>query len=160
MSKLDFINAFIESVSDTFDKMIGIQAKSKPPLKKVGNIAYGEYSAIISMCNDSSIGSLAISFPTPVIKIVAKNLLREEVDTEEELVDAVGELVNIIYGSSKKILEDSSGIDYEMTTPEMLHGSDHEILHAGDTDVIVIPFTTEIGDFHLEISFGTNLFKN
>ena len=159
-AKLEIVNSFIQAMSDIFEKMVGMKVTPESPSIKVGNIAYGDFSAIIAM-NDAKVsGSVAFSFPQPVIAAVAKSMFQDDkAVSDQELSDLVGELVNMATGFTKNVLQD---LDYHfsMSTPELIYGPRHEIHHKVQSQVIMIPFSTDVGRFNIEVCFIGGLFKS
>ena len=80
-------------------------------------------------------------------------MLQEEIQTiNDENKDAVAELLNIIFGKAKKILN-ASGLNIQQAIPSIIRGPGHSIQHQAQNQTIVIPFTCpEIGNFRAEVS--------
>ena len=97
---------------------------------------------------------LAISFSEVVILHIAQNMLGEKfTKIDDEIADLVGELTNMVTGGAKSLLE-IKGYDFSMATPTVIRGKGQKISHAGDAgNVIVIPFSTDVGEFYVEICF-------
>jgi chemotaxis protein CheX len=77
---------------------------------------------------------------------------KEKID--EEVVDAVGELTNMICGGAKAQLA-KMNLKFNLATPTMVVGKGVEITHYSDAPTIVIPFKTESGDFVIEANLAT-----
>ena len=75
----------------------------------------------------------------------------------DEIVDMVGEIVNMISGDARKELEK---LDFKFVAgiPSMEHGKDHILDHTVNERVIVIPFATKSGEFFIETSFDSEKF--
>lgn len=69
----------------------------------------------------------------------------------KELQDGVAELLNIIFGQAKVILN-NQGYEIQKAIPTVIVG--HKIVTAALTSapVMVMPFKVEFGEFHVEIS--------
>ena len=111
-------------------------------------------TGIIDLVGKKANGSLAISFSKPVALEIAKNMLRVETDVIDEMIeDLVGEMANMVAGGAKAIY-DEQGIDFELTLPKVLTGENHQIKHSFIGTTILLPFTTNAGEFYVEACFG------
>ena len=59
-------------------------------------------------------------------------------------------IANIIFGQARKTLE-GMGHNFDSAIPSIVTGIDHCIDHNSLLPVIVIPFTTDLGQFKVEI---------
>ena len=108
-------------------------------------------SGIIGLAGDTT-GCIVISFPTNVALRVVSKFINEEIkQMNDDVKDAVGEMVNIIAGGSKQGLA-KQGYHFKLSIPTVVTGNDHEISRPTDIPCIVIPFDTEVGRFVVEIS--------
>ena len=80
-------------------------------------------------------------------------MLGEKLDSIDDTVtDMVGELTNMVTGGAKKILSEK-GYRFDMALPTVISGKDHVVTHISKGPIIVVPFSTEAGDFFVELSF-------
>jgi len=108
----------------------------------------------LTSCGKKANGSLAISFSKPVAIELAHNMLRIETDVVDEMVeDLIGEIANMVAGGAKAIY-DEQGIDFELTLPKVLTGENHQIKHSFIGTTILLPFTTNAGEFYVESCFS------
>lgn len=133
-------------------------AKLKPEADgaklKNNNLPSGDITGFIPMSSPQAVGSLALSFSEKVILHIAKNMLGETYTRiDDEIADLVGELTNMVTGGAKALL-DEKGFDFDMSTPTVIRGKGQQISHIGNIgSVIIIPFSTEVGDFYVEVCF-------
>ena len=73
-------------------------------------------------------------------------------ERDETVTDMVGEITNMVTGGAKNILSDS-GHEFNMATPTVVHGKNHEICHNSKEKIIQIPFESKFGPFYVEVSF-------
>ena len=100
-------------------------------------------------------GSAERSFATPRSwTFVSETLADVEDFTEEEVTDMVGEITNMVTGGAKNLLGEK-GYDFEMATPIVVSGTGHTITHKCDGAKLMMPFTSEDGNAHIEVSFDT-----
>lgn len=80
-------------------------------------------------------------------------MLQEEfLEVNDEVADCVGELTNMVAGGAKKIMSEQ-GFDFDMATPVVICGPDHQIVHNIKGTVVTIPFAVESSEFYAEICF-------
>jgi chemotaxis protein CheX len=124
----------------------------KPSLK-TSTKAPGVVSGLIALEGPEGRGSLALSFPKPVILHLYKEMMREQKSSVDKMVvDLVGELTNIVMGGAKQKFE-AAGMDFGLTLPEMMEGEDHEIIHTVDGQVITLPLHIDSGTIYTEFCF-------
>lgn len=154
-AKIDvrFINPVLDSTIEVLESMTqySIQA-SKPYVKPTEEIS-GDISDVVGVVSSGFKGTISLSFSEAgFIKVISK-MLQEEIQTiNDENKDAVAELLNIIFGKAKKILN-ASGLNIQQAIPSIIRGPGHSIQHQAQNQTIVIPFTCpEIGNFRAEVS--------
>lgn len=150
---VNFINPFLTSVTNVLTTMAQTDAKPGKVTLKKDSKAFGDVTGIIGMAGEQVKGSFAISFTKEVILAITQRMLGEEVSTIDSTVkDLVGEVTNIATGGAKKLLADK-GFDFDMATPVVVSGENHQIDHMSKGATIIIPFTSDAGDFFIEVSF-------
>lgn len=71
-------------------------------------------------------------------------------ELNEEIKDAVGEITNMISGQARKELEEL-GRSLKAAIPTVVMGKNHSITHITSHPIIAIPFSTDNGDFTIEV---------
>ncbi len=154
--KAEFINPFLNATKNVLETMCQTQVKAKKPSLKDNALTYGEVTGIIGMVSNDIAGCMILSFSEKCILHVVANMLMEAPKTkvDDEIVDAVGELTNMICGGAKAQL---AKLDYkfDLATPTMVVGKNVEISYYSDVPTLVIPFSTEHGDFVIEANLGS-----
>lgn len=147
--RAEHINPFIVSNMETFTKMVGLEAKpGKPMLRKDSKIDY-DISGIIGL-SGKIIGSVAMSFPEPTaIAVCNKFMSASYTDLHDDVLDAVGELVNIVAGNAKKGLSEFA---IEISLPSVVMGRNHRIIEPKGSLSFVVPFSTLLGTFLMVVS--------
>jgi chemotaxis protein CheX len=150
---VNFINPFIEGAVETLKVQCSFTARSgKPFLKGKGPQLKTDIAAVIGLTSQSFKGSVAICFPEEVFLMVMERMLGEKYSTiTKELEDGASELLNIIFGQAKKVLN-QKGYAIEKAIPTIIKGSDIAIKHLTPSPTIVLPFETEVGIFQIEIA--------
>jgi chemotaxis protein CheX len=151
--KAEFINPFLTSTKNVLEMMAQTPVTAQKPRLKDNAVTYGEVTGIIGLVSEKITGSMIASFSKPcILKMVANMLMespKEEID--EEIIDAVGELTNMICGGAKAQLAKMS-LKFELATPTMVVGKGVDITHYSDSPTIVIPFQTASGEFVIEVN--------
>jgi len=149
-----FIEPLVKATTNVVETMAMLSAQAGQAYRKEREEASGDVSAIVGVAGGAITGSLAVSFSEDCIKGVLSRMLGEDVqELGPELLDAVGELTNMISGAARAEISNHSGIELEAGIPAVVSGPAHHISHGSDSEVTVIPFTTEVGEFRLEACF-------
>ena len=153
--KAEYINPFLNSTKNVLETMCQTPVKAQKPELKKGNKSYGEVTGIIGMASENVKGCMVVSFTEKCILNVVANMLMESPKDaiDDEIVDAVGELTNMICGGAKAQL---AKLDhkFDLATPTMVQGKGVEISYLSDAPTLVIPFSTEYGEFVIEANLG------
>jgi len=154
-----FINPFLDGTAEVLTKMASLKPVAGKPFVKINDSAYGDVSGIIGMTGDA-IGSLALTFSEKCILGVVSNMLGESYnEINQDVMDAVGELTNMISGASRKLME-KDNLRVFAAIPSVIFGKDHSVRHVVRGASIVIPFHTECGDFVIDVCLESQLNKN
>jgi len=152
---VEFINPFLHATKNVLETMAQTPVKAGKPQLKEGETTYGEVTGVIGMTSDRIVGSMIVSFSEKCILKIVANMLMEspKPQIDDEVVDAVGELTNMICGGAKAQL---AKLDhkFDLATPTMVVGKGVEISYYSDAPTIVIPFTTDDGPFVVEANLG------
>ena len=147
-----YINPFIEGTINVLKTMAFISSKPSKPYIKKSQTATGDITGIIGLSGDKK-GSLSITFTFPCIKAILEKMLGEVHDElNEDVSDAVGEITNMICGDARNKLE-AHNINLTAGIPTIVTGGGHTITHVTKSAIVVLPFTTDFGDFSLEFAF-------
>ncbi len=150
---IKFVNPFLSSILNVLSTMAMIEAKTGKPSIKTDEIAKGDVTGLIGMAGEQTKGTFAITFTEPVILEITKNMLgEEETGINDTITDMVGEITNMVCGGAKKELSEN-GYKFDMAIPSVVAGKDHIIKHKSKKPIIVVPFTTNTGEFFVEICF-------
>ncbi len=153
--KAEFINPFLTATKNVLETMCQTKVEAQKPALKKDNKSYGEVSGIIGMASDTVTGCMVVSFSEACILRVVANMLYEDPKTnvDAEIVDAVGELTNMICGGAKSQLAKLNH-KFDLATPTMITGKGVEISYHSEAPTISIPFKTEYGDFVIEANLA------
>jgi chemotaxis protein CheX len=149
---IKYINPFIMAARTVFKTMLGIEVTmGKPILKEVSKTS-GDVTGIMGLVGDRK-GTICISFSDKGALFVFKTLVGD--DTEEitpDVVDAIGELTNIISGQARKEFE-KSGINLNAAIPMVVVGKHLELNFITKIPIVSLPFSFPVSENGQEVMF-------
>jgi chemotaxis protein CheX len=149
---VEYINPFLTATVKVIKTMAFTDITPGKPFLKKETVAGGDVSGVIGITGDTE-GSLSLSFPEACICLVVSNMFGEPVEAiNGEVEDAVGELTNMISGDARRELAEK-GVTLQGGIPTVITGKNHTVKHMTSGPVIAIPFTTQAGDFVVEVGF-------
>lgn len=136
---IKYINPFIIAAQTVFKTMLGISVEmGKPALKNV-NRTSGDVTGIMGLAGDKK-GTVTISLREAGARFIYKTLVGEECDSiNQDVVDAIGEITNIISGQARKEFE-KSGISLNAAIPMVIVGKEVEMNFITKIPIISLPF--------------------
>lgn len=115
-------------------------------------MAQGDVSGVVGLSGEVS-GTISVTFSRMcILKIVSKMFGEEIVEINDEVKDAVGEILNIVSGNGRQKLQ-GLGKTLKGGIPTIITGKNHTISHITSKPIIAVPFNTENGDFTFEVCF-------
>ena len=150
---VEFINPFITATKVVLETQASTKLTPlKPHIKKPGENFPIEIAGVISLSNPAFTGSITLCFRGEVFLKIYENMVGEKHDTiSPEIEDAAGELLNMIFGHAKAFLNDNKGYSLEKALPTILSGEKLRLRHKSNSSVIVLPFESTAGNFHIEV---------
>lgn len=146
------IEAFVKGVQDTLKTMASTEVVFGKPYIESSFQMKGDIAAIVGLVAPPLKGSFIISFNKPGMLQIYNNMLGENhTEISDEIKDAVGEIANMVYGSSKTLLN-QNGNNFQMALPTVVLG---EFFPAKDHQgvTLVIPFSFQPDQqFHVQIT--------
>ena len=151
MISTDTINPFVDATVDTFSTMCGVEPQREGDLDvRVGMQPTFDLVGIIGL-SGSSRGAIMLTMPCEVgCKLVGAFLDEEIVEVDSEVMDAYGELLNIIAGGAAANLPDQT---MNLAIPTVMMGEDQQVSSKESTPWVVIPMSfPDWGKFNIEVS--------
>lgn len=149
---LEFIQVFIEATKGVLSEMGQVTdlVHKKPIFKdKMEKEIEPGISSRIMISSHFFTGNFYVIFPkSSFLKLYANAVFEECSEINEDNQDFAGELANIIYGQTKKVLS-LSGLNLDMVIPSI-----HRSTNIDSEFVIITPFTSSIGDFYIAVAPG------
>ena len=149
--KAEYINPFVNATIEAFDKMLGCEVHRGALTLKTAPQTPFEISGVIGL-SGNAIGTVVLSFSKELaLKAAGTLLMTEMTEITSDVVDAVGELTNMVAGSAKSKLEE---LQLSISLPNVITGSGHEIRFPSEVTPICIPFESPWGPLTVEVGLA------
>jgi chemotaxis protein CheX len=148
--KVEFINPFVASTLNVFRTMFATELKRGQVFLRRPDQTHGGLSGVIGLSGLAQ-GTAAIILSEETAMKVTSRFLGMEVDSvNDDVVDCIGEVINMIAGGAKAQME---GYALSLSLPSIVRGKDHLIEFPSNVTPICIPFSGDVGDLMLQIGF-------
>lgn len=150
---VEYIEPFVASTVINFEKMTRMKAVKNP--MSISKIA-GRDANVVCVIGISGelIGSTVITLSQKLALFSASMILHEKfIHLNADVLDAIGELTNIIIGNARSALV-NDGIKIDISTPTLIHGEDLEVSAPKNRPFLVTPFKTNMGGFKVYVSLA------
>jgi chemotaxis protein CheX len=148
--RADYINPFLSSTSSVFSQMLGVTVTRLPPYLRDGHWPMYGVTGVIGLTGKTT-GTVAISVTKEMALAITGRLLGDApTEINSCVVDAIGELANMIAGAAKAQLEQ---MELSLGLPTVITGKSTCISFPSNATPISIPFSSELGDFVVEVGF-------
>lgn len=145
-----FLNAFLNAAVTTLKVQCNTTVKQQKPYMKSTPLEDIAIAGVIGINSQNYLGSIALCFPEKVFLRIYENMFSEKHEKmSNEVQDAAGELLNIIYGMAKTELN-QKGYQFEKALPTVLAAEKLKIRQTAGP-ALIIPFEIDVGTFHIEI---------
>ncbi|MDR2869178.1 MAG: chemotaxis protein CheX [Deferribacteraceae bacterium] len=149
--KAETINPFITATINVFETMTGIQPKKGEIYVKQDDKMKYDISGIIGIAGKMQ-GYIILSFPEALIlELVSGFLGEKKTHMSKDVVDAVGEFVNMIAGSSKRVFAEQ-GMKYNIGIPSVITGKNHIVNRPSNVVCIGVMFHVGEQQFTIEVA--------
>jgi chemotaxis protein CheX len=146
--RVEYMNPFITSVISLFDTMLDTKLTRGQPFVKDTMQPEHEISGIIGLTGKAK-GVVVLSLSTKSALGAAGVLLGEQSESvDADVIDAVGELTNIVAGGAKAQLEQ---LEMSISLPTVITGKDHSVAFPSNVPPVCIPFDCKWGPVTVEV---------
>jgi chemotaxis protein CheX len=144
---VEYVNPFLKATVETYAAMLGTQITAgKPTLSQGRGINY-DISGIIGISGEIK-GSVAMSYSQASALASVGAMLGEPMsEMDDAVMDAIGELANIVAGYAKKFLD----AQVYISLPTVIKGSGLVIKEPPDVFSFVVPFHCDLGSFDVAV---------
>jgi chemotaxis protein CheX len=151
--RVEYINPFILAACKVFRAMLGCELRRWQVLRKRGFQPYHDVSGIIELYGRAS-GLVVLGLSRSIAIRATEVLLGEPVDViDARVLDAVGELTNIIAGNAKADLD---RLELCLGLPQVLIGRNHTLPFDLVGTPIDIVFGSDLGTVVLEVGLAAH----
>lgn len=127
LREYQYARPFITATTQTLKQMAGLDCvKTQFELRSDARSS-GDASAIMALAGNVE-GFLAVSCSLGLAKAIAQNMLELQAgqETEEDIIDSLGEVINIIAGSAKPDLVHTEHA-FQLSLPNVIVGGPHRL---------------------------------
>lgn len=135
-----YIQPFVDVCVNVFREFIGVELETeRPHFANKDDPHEWDVSAIIGLTGEAR-GAVVISMKQALARRLTGELTgSKHDDLDDEVIDAIGEIINIIAGNAKRGLEESFKL--VISLPTIVRGTGHSIQWPNDqARIICIPF--------------------
>ena len=148
--RVEYINPFIASLKNTFQTMLDCDTRRGQVALRTASSPRLFVSGVIGL-SGRAVGAVVLSLSKEVaLKAASTMLMAEATAIDEDVLDAVGELTNMVAGAAKAELEE---YQLQVSLPSVVTGADHEVHFPSNVTPIYVPFETGWGSLALEVGF-------
>jgi len=149
--KAEYINPFVKSLVNTFGTMVNCEVHRTRLSLKDDSVPRHEISGVIGL-SGKAIGTVVLSLSEQVaLKSASTMLMAEYTKLDDDVIDAVGELTNMVAGAAKAELEQ---YDLSISLPNVITGKGHEIRFPSNVSPICVLFESQWGELSLEVGLA------
>jgi chemotaxis protein CheX len=134
----EHIKPFIDQTIEILDEFSIKVSNKSPYLAKREDICNCDISATIGISGDVS-AVVSISFKNKLARRIGCAFYQEDTITDDQMVDAIMELINCIAGRAKEKLQKYK---LHLTPPSLTVGIKHKVYLSAKGSIVVIPFIT------------------
>lgn len=149
--RAEYINPFIAALHLTFRTMLNCETRRGDLFLKQGANPPYEISGVIGLTG-RAVGTVVLSLSREVaLKAASTMLMMDATEINADVLDAVGEMTNMVAGAAKSTLE-----QYELSVslPSVITGRNHSVHFPSNVTPICVPFETDWGSLSLEVGLN------
>lgn len=150
--KAEYLNCVMAGVLDVINQCFHVECKKGEPYIYNNETNLNHLSAVIRMAGDKN-GAFIIALSEDDAKKMASALIMEEKEfLDKDVMDAMGEIINMITGSAKGRLSEL-GFTFKLSTPTFVLGKGTRLFKDVEyAPYICVPFVTDVGEFTIQVA--------
>ena len=146
--QVEYINPFITSLANTFDTMLSCSVHRENLKVKGPEEQLHEVSGIIGL-SGRAVGTVVVSLSKEVAIKAASTMLMMELDeVNDDVLDAVGEITNMVAGGAKAQLEQYA---LSISLPNVVTGVGHNIRFPSEVHPLRVMFRCDWGPLSIDV---------
>ncbi|PLX66778.1 MAG: chemotaxis protein CheX [Denitrovibrio sp.] len=151
--KAEYVNPFITATSEVFKTMVGIEPERGQLYVKADEKLSYDISGVIGLAGQAS-GFVIISMSERLAFKVLENFLGEtKTEVDDDVMDAIGEILNMIAGGAKQIFS-KNGIRFKISIPNVVVGKDHKVGKQKNVQCLGMSFNVGDDSFVIEVALN------
>ena len=144
----EYINPFLISTVNVFQQMLALELTREAPFIRKEFAPQYEVTGMIGLTGKTT-GTVAVSLPCDMALAITEKLLGERPpEVNAQVVDAIGEMTNMIAGAAKAKLEH---LQLSLGLPTVVLGNSTRIAFPSRATPISIPFRSSLGPLIVEV---------
>ncbi len=149
--EMEYLTPFVENTINVISTMAGMQATFREVYFSSDFRIYGDISGIIGLSGNSE-GTVAITLYWGLARQIIAHMMKVQEDriNAEYIHDGVGELINMISGSTKKRFK-GTPFHFDLSLPTVVVGSGHQLGHPESSSIAVLIFDVAPHAFVLQV---------
>ena len=146
--RVEYINPFITATTNVFETMVNCKLTRGKIRVLNGESPIHPISGIIGL-SGKAVGTVVLSLSEGVaLKAAAALLMMEVTEINDDVIDAVGELANMVAGGAKSKLDE---YELSISLPSVITGAGHEVRFPSNVTPICVPFECDWGSLTIEV---------
>jgi chemotaxis protein CheX len=129
--------------------MIGVEPRKEEVYVREEMNFVNDVSGVIGLAGDTN-GFVIISMPEQLALLIYQKFAGEEKKTlDDDVTDAIGEILNMIAGGAKQIFS-KLGIRFKISIPNVIVGKNHKIAKQKTAKSLCVKFSLGSSSFVIE----------
>jgi len=159
----EFFKPFVDGTLETLRIQCATEARPGKPFIRPDTTVGGKMdpaiAAVIGVTSDGFRATVTLCFPEPSFLKIMTNMLGEPCSSiTKDLEDGVAELLNIIFGAAKRVINQQHGGAIQMAIPTIIRGGGIQATALTRGRTVVLPFVLPGGDeFQIQVSMDHGL---
>jgi len=154
--EMEYLKPFIDNTVHIIKTMASGTAEFREVYFSNSFRVFGDISGIVGLSGDAEGTVVLTCYWDLAWKIISRMMQVQESDINAELIhDGVGELINMIGGSTKKSFV-GTHYHFELSLPTIVVGSGHQIGHPEGASIAILIFDMENASFALHVCLKPN----
>jgi chemotaxis protein CheX len=140
-----FVNAYLVAIQNVFKTMLRIEIVMGKPALKTSRLTSSDVTGVMGFAGDKR-GTFSLALTKESAIFIYKSMVGEDAPAvTAEVIDAIGEITNIISGQARVEIE-KLGYKLSAALPTVIVGHNVEVNFITKVPVIALPFTFQVGD--------------
>lgn len=153
MMDAGLIDRIAAAVREIFSTMVMMDISMGPATDRGMDMHRASVTGMVGLAGTRR-GVLAIHTPDAVAMAITANFLGAAVTAiNDDVLDAIGEVSNMLGGSVKSIL-DEGGNGIQLSLPSIIYGEEYSFQQHTEYEVLSLPFSGAAGEFQVEIQLA------